>query len=107
MDLGQIRGAESINSTCLRFYYSLEALGAKGGCWGTEMGSPMLDSNLNDGTYWRAMELIPNGFGSNERCGIHQQYMLEVALKFRGARSKGWPLGYRDVIPNDGLISQR
>src|ERR1700726_5017331 len=53
----------------------------------------MLDSNLNDGTYWRAMELIPNGFGSNERCRIHQQYMLEVPLKFGGTGSKGWSVG--------------
>jgi hypothetical protein len=51
MDFGQTKDAESKDNIFLRLYQRGEAVGAKGGCWGAEMGSPTLDSNLNDRTY--------------------------------------------------------
>jgi hypothetical protein len=39
MDLGQTKDAESMDNIFLRLYQRAEALGARVGCWGTEMYS--------------------------------------------------------------------
>jgi len=79
MDFGQTKDAESKDNIFLRFYQRAGALGSKLGRWCTEMKAPRWI--LKDGTYLCSREPIPNGFGSNEGCRIHGQYILEVLSK--------------------------
>jgi hypothetical protein len=47
----------------------------------------------NDGTDLQPTGSIPKGFGSNEVCRIHEQYVLKVLFILGVSGSKGWPLG--------------
>jgi hypothetical protein len=56
----------------------------------------------NDGTDLQPTGSIPKGFGSNEVCRTHEQYVLEDLSNTGGTGIKGRALVHCDVIPPMG-----